>query len=108
MPADSQKPQQNNGNDNLMSLDDWKDRNPRTKSNEADPEFPHFCRMKDGVIKRLDNDDSLEEECLGSGFAVMVQLGEALIGIATDTIKKIETDIKTRIDKCLNCFILRR
>ena len=104
MSSESKKPTDNeinNGDANLVGLEEWKNRHLRALSPNDEPEFPHFCRMKEGVIKRLDKDDTLEEESLGSGLAAMVNLGEVLISIAADALKKIKTEITTRIKDCL-------
>jgi len=101
MSTSSEKNSVNGGDSNLVTLKEWIDRNPRTISGDTKPECPHICRMREGVIKRLYKEDTLEEESLGSGFAAMVKLGEALISIAGDTLKRIKTGIKKKIKNCL-------
>jgi hypothetical protein len=98
MSTSSEKNGTSSGDNNLMSLGEWNARNSQVQYPQ---ECPQFCRMKDGVIRRLDNDDALEEETLGSGLAAMVNLGEAFLSIAAETFKRIETEIRTRIKNCL-------
>ena len=74
----------NHDDEKLVPLKEWE----RT--------HPHFCRMNNGVIDRLD-DNYLEDESLGSGFAEMLKLCEAILNC-----------IRTRISTCLKKTICKR
>ncbi|MBN1494372.1 hypothetical protein JW911_01395 [Candidatus Peregrinibacteria bacterium] len=100
--------------ENLISLDEWKRRNPRQKTTENSVETPRFRRLGEDVINRLstknddDDDDSLNDESFGVGLAAMVQLAEAVINTASDALKSIKKQINDKIDTCLKYFIFRR
>ena len=108
MASESEKNSTINSDGNLMSLKEWKALNQNV---QYPPEYFHFCRLSDGVLNRLDrpdDDDSLDDESLGSGLAISIQLCEGVVRSIVDCIKNIKTGVKAKIKNCLNFSCLKQ